>query len=150
MQCMYCYIQIHVITIPVPMEVPAHPVVVSSHVHVCPPEYTGQVCNVTVNPCDSNPCEHGGTCSPGIGLAYTCSCSAGYTGATCAENIDDCDPNPCMNGSICIDGIAQYTCQCDTNCIECGYLQYLNTTSSKCINISTSKCISCILHQLLY
>ena len=110
----------------------------------CPPEYTGQVCNVTVNPCDSIPCEHGGTCSPGIGLAYTCSCSAGYTGPTCAVDIDECDPNPCMNGSICVDGIAQYTCQCDTNCIKCGYLQYLNTSTSECINISTSKCSSCL------
>ena len=108
----------------------------------CPPEYTGQVCNVAVNPCDSYPCEHGGTCSPGIGLVYTCSCSAGYTGPTCAVDIDECNPNPCINSSICVDGIAQYTCQCDTNCNECGYLQYLNTTSSKCINISTSKCIS--------
>ena len=108
----------------------------------CPPEYTGQVCNVAVNPCDSNPCENGGTCSLEIGLAYTCSCSVGYTGLTCAVDIDECDPNPCMNGSICVDGIAQYTCQCDTNCIQCEYLQYLNTSSNKCINISTSKRIS--------
>ena len=107
----------------------------------CPPEYTGQVCNVTVNPCDSNPCEYGGTCSPGTELVYTCSCLAGYTGPTCAVDIDDCDPNPCINNSICIDGIAKYTCQCVPNCIQCGNLQYLNTSSNECINISTSKCI---------
>ena len=110
----------------------------------CPPEYKGQLCNVAVNPCDSKPCKHGGTCSPGIGLAYTCSCSAGYTGPTCAVDIDECDPNPCLNNTspLCIDGIAQYTCHCTTNCVECAIYYYLNTSSNECINISACECIS--------
>ena len=110
----------------------------------CPSEYKGHLCNVAVNPCDSKPCKHGGACSPGIGLAYTCSCSAGYTGSTCAVDIDECDPNPCLNNTspLCIDGIAQYTCHCTTNCVECAKYYYLNTSTNECINISTSEYIN--------
>jgi len=46
-------------------------------------------CDGTVNepascPCQSTPCQHGATCNPGSGKAYTCDCSGtGYEGTLC-------------------------------------------------------------------
>ena len=37
-----------------------------------------------IQPCQSNPCENGGTCSMS-GNLYNCACSAGYTGFQCAS-----------------------------------------------------------------
>ena len=39
--------------------------------------------STAINPCDLQPCQNGGTCSPGIGLMYTCECTAGYEGNDC-------------------------------------------------------------------
>jgi collagen type VI alpha len=44
------------------------------------PLLTG-TCN-TMNECQSNPCQNGGTCVDGLN-AYTCKCPAGYTGQHC-------------------------------------------------------------------
>uniref|UniRef100_A0A8D0GUF2 Neurocan core protein n=1 Tax=Sphenodon punctatus TaxID=8508 RepID=A0A8D0GUF2_SPHPU len=60
------------------------------------------------NPCDNNPCLHGGTCQSN-GSISSCSCPLGFTG----ENyIDDCLSSPCQNGGTCIDEISAFICLC--------------------------------------
>jgi Notch-like protein len=70
----------------------------------CPLGYTGANCETNINDCASNPCQHGGTCTDGVG-GYTCTCVPGYDGTNCENDIDDCASNPCQNDGVCQDGV---------------------------------------------
>ncbi|XP_048859491.1 neurocan core protein-like [Brienomyrus brachyistius] len=63
------------------------------------------------NPCQTNPCLHGGSCLP-EGKGYSCYCPQGYSGESCEIDIDDCQSNPCQNGGTCIDEIDSFVCLC--------------------------------------
>ncbi|KAL4635047.1 hypothetical protein GN956_G14478 [Arapaima gigas] len=76
----------------------------------CPPEWTGQYCEVSTDACHSNPCIYG-NCStrwPG----YACICDVGYTGTDCEAEVDPCEDHKCANGATCVHGIKKYTCLC--------------------------------------
>lgn len=49
---------------------------------ICPPGFTGNVCQTTTQACASSPCLNGGSCS-GTSTTFTCSCPAGFTGNQC-------------------------------------------------------------------
>lgn len=53
---------------------------------------SGQLCNIDVNECISNPCKNRGTCTNTLG-GFVCSCRAGFTGLTCETDINDCSPS---------------------------------------------------------
>ncbi|XP_053703948.1 neurocan core protein isoform X1 [Synchiropus splendidus] len=63
------------------------------------------------NPCQTNPCLHGGSCLQ-EGDGYSCYCPQGYSGESCEIDIDDCQSNPCQNGGTCIDEINSFVCLC--------------------------------------
>ncbi|CAH6779707.1 Ncan [Phodopus roborovskii] len=63
------------------------------------------------DPCDNNPCLHGGTCHTN-GTMYGCSCDQGYGGENCEIDIDDCLCSPCENGGTCIDEVNGFVCLC--------------------------------------
>ncbi|XP_071069744.1 neurocan core protein [Dasypus novemcinctus] len=65
----------------------------------------------TSNPCENNPCLHGGTCEAN-GTVYGCSCDQGFTGENCEIDIDDCACSPCANGGTCVDEVAGFACLC--------------------------------------
>uniref|UniRef100_H9GPN6 Neurocan core protein n=1 Tax=Anolis carolinensis TaxID=28377 RepID=H9GPN6_ANOCA len=71
--------------------------------------------NVTLmadtDPCDNDPCLHGGTCQSN-GNISTCNCPRGFTGENCEIDIDDCLSSPCQNGGTCIDEINAFVCLC--------------------------------------
>eukprot|EP01052_Picozoa_sp_SAG31_P040742 SAG31_NODE_5980_length_2227_cov_5.404605_2_plen_380_part_00 len=88
----------------------------------CAAGFTGDHCEETVapppppppaDPCDPNPCLHGGACqAEGFPVAdhASCECAAGFTGDHCEERVaaapppppaDPCDPNPCLHGGAC-------------------------------------------------
>ncbi|XP_078379883.1 uncharacterized protein LOC144662811 [Oculina patagonica] len=77
----------------------------------CVPGYTGRNCELEFNPCDSSPCEQGGTCTKLTSDDFKCDCPTGFKGKRCSENIDDCAALPCKHGS-CFDGINNFTCNC--------------------------------------
>ena len=52
--------------------------------------YTGDTCEIDIDECASNPCQHDAECIQGI-ATFTCNCKPGYTGATCETNIDECE-----------------------------------------------------------
>uniref|UniRef100_A0A452Q766 Neurocan core protein n=1 Tax=Ursus americanus TaxID=9643 RepID=A0A452Q766_URSAM len=64
-----------------------------------------------LDPCENNPCLHGGTCKAN-GTMYGCSCDQGFTGENCEIDIDDCVSSPCENGGTCIDEVNTFVCLC--------------------------------------
>ncbi len=40
-------------------------------------------CTPAPTPCTPNPCTNGGSCTPGVGTAYSCLCQPGYSGDNC-------------------------------------------------------------------
>ncbi|RVE73858.1 hypothetical protein OJAV_G00035670 [Oryzias javanicus] len=67
--------------------------------------------SVETNPCQANPCLHGGSCLQ-EGDSYSCYCPQGFSGENCEIDIDDCQSNPCQNGGTCIDEINSFVCLC--------------------------------------
>ncbi|XP_052678609.1 integrin beta-like protein D isoform X2 [Crassostrea angulata] len=66
-----------------------------------------------ISPCDSSPCEHGGSCiRQGITQNYVCNCVSGYTGSLCQTDIDECSSHPCHHGGTCRDGVNMFSCFC--------------------------------------
>eukprot|EP00054_Salpingoeca_dolichothecata_P025242 m.174900 g.174900 ORF g.174900 m.174900 type:complete len:1022 (+) comp25288_c0_seq3:249-3314(+) len=77
----------------------------------CQDGYFGDNCQFTGDPCISNPCADGSTCSSN-GPVFSCECPDGFEGTSCEVNIDDCPENACQNGGTCVDGIESFTCDC--------------------------------------
>uniref|UniRef100_A0A8D3ALW3 Neurocan core protein n=1 Tax=Scophthalmus maximus TaxID=52904 RepID=A0A8D3ALW3_SCOMX len=71
----------------------------------------GHMPSVENNPCQTNPCLHGGSCLQ-EGDGYSCYCPQGFSGESCEIDIDDCQSNPCQNGGTCIDEINSFVCLC--------------------------------------
>ncbi|XP_070688266.1 neurocan core protein [Pempheris klunzingeri] len=71
----------------------------------------GLIPSVENNPCQTNPCLHGGSCLQ-EGDGYSCYCPQGFSGESCEIDIDDCQSNPCQNGGTCIDEISSFVCLC--------------------------------------
>nr|XP_057928917.1 neurocan core protein isoform X3 [Doryrhamphus excisus]XP_057928918.1 neurocan core protein isoform X3 [Doryrhamphus excisus]XP_057928919.1 neurocan core protein isoform X3 [Doryrhamphus excisus]XP_057928920.1 neurocan core protein isoform X3 [Doryrhamphus excisus]XP_057928921.1 neurocan core protein isoform X3 [Doryrhamphus excisus]XP_057928922.1 neurocan core protein isoform X3 [Doryrhamphus excisus] len=71
----------------------------------------GLIPSVENNPCQTNPCLHGGSCLQ-EGDGYSCYCPQGFSGESCEIDIDDCHSNPCQNGGTCIDEINSFVCLC--------------------------------------
>nr|CAD7444632.1 unnamed protein product [Timema bartmani] len=80
---------------------------------VCPPTYTGELCEQDVDECAHRPsvCQNGATCTNSIG-GYSCICVNGWTGPDCSVNIDDCAGAACFNGATCIDRVGSFYCRC--------------------------------------
>ena len=72
--------------------------------------YTGLDCEIEINECVPDPCEHG-FCHDLIS-DYDCLCEKGWTGKNCEIDIDDCMEKPCQNGGYCNDLLNDYQCQC--------------------------------------
>lgn len=78
----------------------------------CIPGMTGRLCDVDIDDCVSQPCNHNGRCIDELG-GFHCDCtSTGYTGDYCQINIDECLTKQCENGAECIDKINDYLCNC--------------------------------------
>ncbi|XP_072920653.1 protocadherin Fat 1a isoform X7 [Hemitrygon akajei] len=77
----------------------------------CTSLFTGTHCEISVSPCDSNPCLYGGTCIP-VNDDYICQCRGQYTGLRCQVG-PYCKDNPCKNNGKCIDSLDGPVCECE-------------------------------------
>nr|XP_006820208.1 PREDICTED: neurogenic locus notch homolog protein 2-like [Saccoglossus kowalevskii] len=71
-------------------------------------------CQIIVsNPCDSSPCNNGGTCLD-TSQGFYCVCPQAYTGAQCQTYVsqDPCITNPCQNGATCVPYLGTFQCVC--------------------------------------
>lgn len=57
-----------------------------SYTCVCPPAWTGSVCNQSVS-CVNNTCKHGSICAPSSVTSYRCMCPLGWGGRYCDAQI---------------------------------------------------------------
>lgn len=63
---------------------------------------TGVHCEINVDDCASNPCQHNGTCTDLVN-AFLCTCTPEFVGSTCAEPYcsQDGAQSLCLNGGVC-------------------------------------------------
>ena len=71
----------------------------------------GKNCSDETDECESNPCQHNGTCIDLI-ADFNCNCTTNYTGRFCEHKISSCIPNPCRNNGTCIKENNNFTCTC--------------------------------------
>ncbi|CAF3578872.1 unnamed protein product [Adineta steineri] len=76
----------------------------------CLPGFTGQMCEINVDDCISQPCKHG-RCLDNINGFY-CQCYQGYDGGLCDNAIDQCKKLPCQNNGTCQSLMNSYQCHC--------------------------------------
>ncbi len=94
----------------------------------CTAGFTGDLCDVDVQECASNPCLNGGTCADRVN-GYQCICPRTHTGTNC-ETVLTCAHQPCNDGActdifgppfpgceeFCKDTFA--ACEADSDCAQ--------------------------------
>ena len=52
--------------------------------------FIGKNCEIDIDECASNPCQHGATCEDAVN-SFNCICMPGFAGTSCEINIDECE-----------------------------------------------------------
>ncbi|XP_026738536.1 fat-like cadherin-related tumor suppressor homolog [Trichoplusia ni] len=76
----------------------------------CHARFSGRRCEVDSDPCASQPCLHGGSCSADA-RGYRCACAAGLQGERC-ERGRWCAADVCAHGGACEEGEWGPSCRC--------------------------------------
>ncbi|XP_038063463.1 protein crumbs-like isoform X2 [Patiria miniata] len=79
---------------------------------ICPIGFNGTNCELEIDWCDSNPCQHEGSNCTSTREGFNCSCGPGYKGTFCEEKLPDCASNLCQNNATCEDLDYGYKCHC--------------------------------------
>lgn len=80
---------------------------------VCDPRFTGSRCQHDVDSCETNRCEHGGTCID-TADGFECRCRPGFVGLNCEAQVKECHSEPCSaQGTLeCQDLPNSHKCHC--------------------------------------
>lgn len=117
----------------------------------CVAGVTGTNCDTQAaagNPCSSNPCYSGGTCTNVGTTGFTCTCPAGLGGPTCRSVVGT--TCPCQNSGTCtasvLNGQTLQTCTCPTgftgNLCEYQVTAFVSCFTSGCQNGGTCTILS--------
>lgn len=68
---------------------------------ICPDGYTGERCQIVVNPCSVTTCYNGANCVIQNSTSAVCICRPGFAGIYCEQDIPECLSQPCFNGGQC-------------------------------------------------
>ncbi|KAI3383429.1 hypothetical protein SNEBB_005763 [Seison nebaliae] len=83
---------------------------------ICSSQFTGKICQSSLNPCSSEPCYNGGSCIRTFNnfneVIFHCQCSRSFTGKLCQLRIDECDSEPCQNNGRCLNSFLGIQCVC--------------------------------------
>ncbi|KAJ8406866.1 hypothetical protein AAFF_G00291420 [Aldrovandia affinis] len=95
----------------------SHPGAGPQYTCTCLRGYTGEHCEMEVNECNSDPCQHNGTCADLVGR-HSCTCPIGFLGENCEVDVDACVlPNAtCPPESLCLDLPEEFRYTCRTPC----------------------------------
>ena len=94
---------------------------------MCPPGFSGDICERDINECLTEPCQNGGTCLDGIN-SFSCDCPPDFSGPTCEVQVNFCFQDTCQNGGTCFEADDGFLCDCplgytgdtcETNVNEC-------------------------------
>ncbi|XP_064465970.1 von Willebrand factor D and EGF domain-containing protein-like isoform X2 [Ornithodoros turicata] len=111
----------------------------------CLPSFTGKWCDVSVDPCQSNPCVTG-QCVMKDRNTFHCLCPDGFGGELCQIPADPCLSSPCGHGE-CMSRARSVHCVCDS-----GYTgEYCDTVIDPCVPnpcFNNGQCLSKGLHFL--
>eukprot|EP00039_Didymoeca_costata_P029613 m.25513 g.25513 ORF g.25513 m.25513 type:complete len:1702 (+) comp7711_c0_seq2:128-5233(+) len=78
----------------------------------CIQGFTGTFCDVNLDDCANDPCQHAGICADLVD-SFACNCTGtGFTGTLCELNIDDCNLVRCENQGVCEDLVNDFRCSC--------------------------------------
>jgi Notch-like protein len=79
--------------------------------------YEGHFCEISIDPCQNNPCENSGTCIRTVyNNNFRCVCPTNYSGRTCNIPIKNyCASSPCFLNSTCENLPDGYRCICLSN-----------------------------------
>lgn len=69
-------------------------------------------CSIPVDPCEPNPCQNQGDCSPTSDGGATCWCPLGFNGSYCEIAPPSCEVNVCLNGGTCYQTELGSSCVC--------------------------------------
>ncbi|CAF1562765.1 unnamed protein product [Adineta ricciae] len=81
----------------------------------CNSSYVGSFCNISVNLCNTQPCENNGTCIKNSSLTsgYFCRCLSNFNGSNCEYDHQICRPDTCLYNSRCIEmNLTSFFCNC--------------------------------------
>ncbi|CAF1343882.1 unnamed protein product [Adineta ricciae] len=81
----------------------------------CNSSYVGSFCNISVNLCNTQPCENNGTCIENSSLTggYSCRCLSNFNGSNCEYDYQICRPDTCLYNSKCIEmNLTSFFCNC--------------------------------------
>ncbi|KAF9421742.1 hypothetical protein HW555_002423 [Spodoptera exigua] len=110
--------------------------------------------------CESNPCEHGGTCL-NLANGYHCLCPPNWEGRDCDVDVNECrnfagTDLGCQNGATCYNTPGSYQCFCKSgwfgmHCTrkakDCSGGDFEMCGHGTCIPVTTGEGIQCICHQ---
>eukprot|EP00118_Oscarella_pearsei_P012107 m.86113 g.86113 ORF g.86113 m.86113 type:complete len:1096 (+) comp36490_c0_seq3:38-3325(+) len=86
----------------------------SSYNCLCPPKFTGDLCETPTNSCYGDPCRNNGTCFSN-GSSFSCICPSGYGGRDCNDSVH-CQELKCPKNQSCVEnaigGGQRNVCRC--------------------------------------